>query len=186
MTKQSVIAHDSAHKHVSGEAVYIDDMVEPDGLAHAYLGLSEVAHGEISKLDLKPVLEAPGVIGVLTLNDIPGHNDISPTGKNDEPVFAAKVEFHGQPIFAVIADTRNNARHAARLAKVKYKAEPHHVDVVAAADAGMPFVTEPLTLKRGNASAALRKAENRITADMRIGGQDHFYLEGHIAPISNA
>ena len=181
MTKQSVIAHDSAHKHVSGEAVYIDDMVEPDGLAHAYLGLSEVAHGSISKLDLKPVLKAPGVIGVLTLNDILGHNDISPTGKDDEPVFATKVEFHGQPIFAVIANTRNQARHAARLAKIKYKAALHHVDVTDAEDAGMPLVTEPLTLKRGNASAALRKAENRISASMRIGGQDHFYLEGHIA-----
>ena len=72
----------------------------------------------------------PGVVGVLTGDDIPGDNDVSPVGKHDEPVFAdGKVEFHGQPIFAVIAETRDAARRAATLAKVEYRDLPHVTDV---------------------------------------------------------
>ncbi|MEM8648346.1 MAG: xanthine dehydrogenase molybdopterin binding subunit, partial [Pseudomonadota bacterium] len=113
--------HDSAHKHVTGRAEYIDDMMEPVGTLHAYLGLSDQPHGTITKLDLTDVRQAPGVVGVLTAEDIPGHNDVSPTGKHDDPVFAGTlVEFHGQPIFAVIGKTRDAARRAASLAKVEY------------------------------------------------------------------
>ncbi len=175
------VFHDSAHKHVSGEAVYIDDMVEPAGLLHVYLGLSQIANGSIKSLDLSKVQSASGVLGVLASDDIPGSNDVSPTGKHDDPVFAQKIEFHGQPIFAVIAETREAARNAAALAKVEYDTEPHITDVAAAREANYPFVTEPLTLKRGDASTGLKVAKNRLNGQMRVGGQDHFYLEGHIA-----
>ena len=91
--------HDSAHKHVTGTAVYIDDMPEPAGLLHGCLGLSGVTHGRIKKMDLSAVRSAPGVVDVLTAKDIPGENDISPTGRHDEPVLADVVQFFGQPIF---------------------------------------------------------------------------------------
>ncbi|MEP1441990.1 MAG: xanthine dehydrogenase molybdopterin binding subunit [Hyphomicrobiales bacterium] len=172
--------HDSAHKHVTGEAEYIDDIVEPTGLSHAYLGLSEFANGEITSIDFSNVLAIDGVVGVLTAADIVGANDVSPTGKNDDPVFASTVAFFGQPIFAVIATSRGTARAAAKLAKVTHNAKPHIVDVGEAMAAKAPFVTEPLTLKRGEAEAQLNQSPNRIKGEMRIGGQDHFYLEGHI------
>ena len=173
--------HDSAQKHVTGEAEYIDDIVEPTGLLHAYLGLSEIAKGAIRAMDLSGVKSAPGVVGVLTAEDIPGHNDISPTGKKDDPVFATSVEFHGQPLFAVIATSREDARAAATLANFEYDPEPHVIDVADARDANYPLVTEPLTLKRGEAEKELKSAANHIKGSMRVGGQDHFYLEGHIA-----
>jgi len=173
--------HDSAHKHVSGEAEYIDDIVEPTGLLHAYLGLSTVANGCIDEIDLSDVRSARGVVGVLTAADIPGVNDISPTGKKDDPVFATIVDFHGQAMFAVIAHSRAEARSAAMAAKVKYSEKKPVTDVAEARNNQYPFVTEPLTLKRGDAQSALEKAPKRIQSSMRIGGQDHFYLEGHIA-----
>ena len=173
--------HDSAHKHVSGEAEYIDDIVEPTGLLHAYLGLSTVANGSIDEIDLSDVRSAKGVVGVLTAADIPGVNDISPTGKKDDPVFATTVDFHGQAMFAVIANSRAEARNAALAAKVKYTEKEPVTDVAEARNSQYPFVTEPLTLKRGDAQSALEKAPRRIQSSMRIGGQDHFYLEGHIA-----
>src|SRR5690554_3029558 len=80
--------HDSAHKHVAGEAIYIDDMPEPAGTLHGCLGLSTVAHATIRAMDLTAVAAAPGVIAVLTGNNMPGENDISPTGRHDEPVLA--------------------------------------------------------------------------------------------------
>ena len=109
----SSIIHDSAEKHVTGRADYIDDLTEPAGTLHAYLGLSGVAHGRITAMDLDAVRAAPGVHLVLTADDIPGENDISPNGLHDDPVLAFPlVQFHGQPIFAVIAETRDLARRA--------------------------------------------------------------------------
>jgi xanthine dehydrogenase large subunit len=133
-------------------------------------------------MDLEAVLAAPGVIGVLTAADVPGCNDISPTGQNDEPVFPVdKTEFHGQPLFAVIATSRDAARRATELAKIDYEVLPHALDPVSAMDAGYPHVTAPLKLERGDIAPAFDSAKNRIQGRMTIGGQDHMYLEGQIA-----
>jgi xanthine dehydrogenase large subunit len=173
--------HDSAHKHVSGEAVYIDDMVAPEGLLHVYPGLSERAHARIVSIDLAKVRAAPGVVMVLTAGDIPGVNDISPTGLNDEPVFAdGIVQLHGQVMFAVVADSRDQARRAARLAEVEYGDLPAVLDIAAARVEGA-LVTEPLTLSRGDAAAAVAAAPHQIEGRIEIGGQEHFYLETQIA-----
>ncbi|OED50811.1 xanthine dehydrogenase molybdopterin binding subunit [Rhodobacteraceae bacterium (ex Bugula neritina AB1)] len=174
--------HDSAIKHVTGRAEYTDDIAEPYGTLHAYLGVSTVAHANIKGIDLSAVRAAPGVVDVLTADDIPGVNDISPTGKHDEPVFPTeKVEFHGQPMFAVIAETRDAARRAAELAQVDYEVLPHALDAGSAQEAGYPMVTDPLKLERGDVDAGRKDAPHRIQAQMTVGGQDHMYLEGHIA-----
>jgi xanthine dehydrogenase large subunit len=174
--------HDSAIKHVTGRAEYADDINEPVGTLHAYLGLSEAAHAEIVSMDLDAVRAAPGVVDVLTAADLPGPNDVSPVGKHDDPVFAeGRVEFWGQPIFAVIAETRDAARRAAARAKVEYRALAHVTDVADAVAANYPHVVDPLKLERGAVGPALAAAPHRIKGRMRVGGQDHFYLEGMIA-----
>ena len=176
------LRHDSAHKHVTGQAVYIDDMPEPAGTLHAALGLANIAHGTIKSMDLSAVRAAPGVVAVLTGEDIPGENDISPTGLHDEPVLTTgMVQFHGQPIFAVIAGTRDQARRAVKLAKVDYDYIPAVIDLGEVDPADAKLVTAPLTLRRGDAAAAIAAAPRRVKGRMRVGGQDHFYLEGQIA-----
>ncbi|MFC5419597.1 xanthine dehydrogenase molybdopterin binding subunit [Bosea eneae] len=178
----SPLKHDSADKHVAGEALYIDDIAEPAGLAHACLGLSTIAHGKLLTLDLSAVEDAPGVLAVLTANDIPGENDISSTHKHDEPVFATSdILHHGQPLFAVIAETREQARHAALMAKAAYDEAPPLLDVAAARAAGSELVTEPLKLERGDVASALAASPRRLKGSMAIGGQDHFYLESQIS-----
>jgi xanthine dehydrogenase large subunit len=174
--------HDSAHKHVTGEAAYIDDMPEPAGTLHGCLGLANVTHGTIISMDLSAVRAAPGVVDVLTADDIPGENDISPTGRHDEPVLVKdRVQFHGQPIFCVIAQTREQARRACRLAKVEYEELPFVIDIADLDPSRDKLVTPPLTLKRGDAADAIASAPRRLSGRMRVGGQEHFYLEGHIA-----
>ena len=174
--------HDSAHKHVSGTAIYIDDMPEPAGTLHAGLGLASVAHGIIKSMDLSAVRSAPGVVAVLTAKDIPGTNDISPSGMNDDPILAdGKIEFHGQPIFCVIAETRAQARRAARLAKVEYEELPGVFDIRDLDFDSHPPVFPPLTLKRGEAAEAIAQAPRRVKGRMLLGGQDHFYLEGQVS-----
>ncbi|MDO5605129.1 MAG: xanthine dehydrogenase molybdopterin binding subunit [Paracoccus sp. (in: a-proteobacteria)] len=173
--------HDSAALHVTGRAAYTDDLPEPAGTLHAALGLSAVAHGRITAMDLAAVRAAPGVVAVLTAGDI-AHNDISPTGRGDDPILAGpEISFWGQPILAVIAGTRDQARRAAALAQVEYETLPHALDPLAAAAAGMGHVAEPLTLRRGDATRAIAEAPRRTAGRLSIGGQDHFYLEGQIA-----
>ena len=181
MTKHNP-PHDSAHKHVTGQAVYIDDIPLPNGTLHAYLGLSTCAHGRIIATDFTAVLAAKNVIGVLSAKDIIGVNDISPMGLNDEPVFAdTHVEFYGQPIFAVIATDRNSARAAARLAKITYEPLPPAINIPQAITQNADYVTKPLKLERGDITAGFAKSAHCIKGQFAIGGQDHFYLEGHIA-----
>ncbi len=176
------IPHDSAAKHVTGSANYADDIPEPVGTLHAYLGLAEQACGKIVNLDLSAIRAAPGVVGVLSAADIPGHNNISPTGLNDEPVFATdRVEFWGQPLFAVVAKTRDQARRAAKLAKLELRAKKPALSISEAQEAGYPYVSAPLKLERGDVQPALQSAPNRLQGKMVVGGQDHMYLEGQIA-----
>ncbi|WP_018897278.1 xanthine dehydrogenase molybdopterin binding subunit [Rhizobium sp. 2MFCol3.1] len=174
--------HDSAHKHVTGTADYIDDLPEPAGLLHGALGLSDRAHAEIVSMDLSEVAATPGVVWVFTGKDVPGINDVSSNGSHDEPLLAeTKVEFHQQPIFAVIAETRDIARRAARKAKIEYRDLAHWSDIDGALENGGALVTSPMTLSRGEAKTEMENAARRLKGQMRIGGQEHFYLEGQIA-----
>jgi len=174
--------HDSGPKHVTGTAEYIDDMAEPLGTMHAYLGLSTKPHAEVLGMDFTDVLNTPGVIGVLTNADVPGALDISSAHVHDEPLFAdGVVHFWGQPIFAVIAETRDQARRAAQLAKVDYRDLSFFTDVRSAQAAGGKEVTKPLKLERGDVEAGMASAPRRLKGAITIGGQDHFYLEGQIA-----
>ena len=175
------IIHDSAVKHVTGQADYTDDLMMPEGTLHGYLGLSSVAHGRITTFDLDAVRKAPGVHLVLTAEDIPGVNDISPSGLHDDPVFATpEVQFLGQPIFAVIAETRDQARRACQLARVEYDELPFSLDAIAARDTGLGYVTKPLKLARGDMSE-MESAPKKLQGRLTVGGQEHFYLESQIA-----
>jgi xanthine dehydrogenase large subunit len=191
MNKQSPITasplhvsmpHDSAAKQVAGRAEYVDDLLEPERLLHAYLGISTKAHAELVSLNLDAVRAAPDVVGVLTAEDIPAENDISSVHKHDEPVFAAKrVEYWGHPLFAVIGTTREAARRAAKLAVAEYRDLPHLTDVNDALSADGRLVTEPLKLERGDVETGLAGSERRVKGRVRIGGQEHFYLESQVA-----
>jgi xanthine dehydrogenase large subunit len=175
------IAHDSAHKHVAGNAHYVDDMPNPAGLLHAYVGVSKLPHAKITHMDLAAVRAFPGVVRIMTAKDIPGANQISPIHMNDEPVLADKlVEFAGQPIFAVLAETRSIARKAVLLAEIEYQELPAILDIKTAMQQ-KAYVLEPQILRRGNSQTALQSAEHRLQGEFQVGGQEHFYLEGQVS-----
>jgi xanthine dehydrogenase large subunit len=177
MSVHKSIRHDSALKHVTGQALYIDDMPEPAGTLHAALVLSPIAHGRLRKVE---VPSAPGVVAVLGPNDIPGKNDVAPVGQN-EPLFATdRVHYAGQPLLLVVATTLDAARHAADKAVIEIDAEPALLDV-ASALAAKAYVQAPSTLLRGDPDAALKVAPHTLTAEFEVGGQEHFYLEGQVA-----
>lgn len=174
------LVHDSSHLHVSGGALYTDDIPEPRGMLHAAIGMSERPHALVTRLDLNPVLAAPGVVAVMTAKDVPGKNDYGAVVA-DDPIFAPNVvQYVGQSIFAVAAATVDQARRAAKLAIVEYEDLEPILDPVRAIQE-KSFVLPTEKIQRGNTKEALDKAVHRLKGKFNIGGQDQFYLEGHIA-----
>jgi len=174
------IAHDSAAKQVAGEASYIDDMAELPGTLHAALVISPIAHGRLKGVDAEKALAMPGVTAFVAAGDIPGHNDIGPIFSG-EPLFAADiVDYAGMPIGAIAAATYEQAVKAARAVNLDIEELEPVLDVEAAHAAGS-HVMSPQILIEGDIDAALAGAERVIEGSLEIGGQDHFYLETHIA-----
>ncbi len=174
------LPHDSAHLHVCGSAAYTDDLPEPRNLLHVAIGMSEKAHAKIRKIDLGDAISANGVADVYVAADIPGANNCGPIVA-DEVIFASDlVQYVGQAMFAVAADTVDQARKAVRLAKIDYEELEPILDPVTAVEK-QSFVLPTETLKRGDPANALADAPHRLRRRLDLGGQDQFYLEGHIA-----
>jgi xanthine dehydrogenase large subunit len=173
-------AHDSAVLHVEGRALYVDDIREPDGTVHVVPGFADAALGAITGLDLSAVRAAPGVVAVLTHRDIPGVNDCSPSHGDDRVLAEGRIEYHGQPLFAVVARSREEARRAARLAAVTVAPEAPNVTIEQAEAAGHD-VLPPYAFGRGDVDEAILAAPAKREGTFRIGGQEHFYLEGQVA-----
>jgi xanthine dehydrogenase large subunit len=180
MTAGVALPHESARLHVRGAARYADDLPGVQGMLHAAIGTSAVAHGRVTALDLSAVQSAPGVVAVLTADDVDGANNVGPV-VHDEPIFAReRITCAGQSLFAVIADSTENARRAARLARVSYDALPAHLDALSAQSAGS--VIEPaVVVRRGVPEDRIARSTHKLSGRIVIGGQDHFYLEGQIA-----
>ena len=174
--------HESAHLHVAGSAPYVDDLPELAGTLHAALGLSPIAHGRIVAIDRARIAAMPGVVAVLVAADIPGPNDCGPV-IHDDPILAdGLVQYLGQPVFAVIAETRDAARRAAAQAKAALTIEPlTPILTPVEAHAAKSYVLPPMHLARGDARAAIAAAPHRLVDTLEVGGQEQFYLEGQIS-----
>lgn len=123
------LPHESAALHVSGAAHYLDDLPELAGTLHAAIGQAPCAHGRLRALQLDAVRAAPGVRAVLTAADIPGENNCGPILHDDPLLAAEEVQFYGQPLFVVAADSREQARQAARLAQIDIEPLPALLDI---------------------------------------------------------
>ena len=177
------IPHESAALHVAGEATYVDDIPELAGTCYIALGLSQQAHAKIKSMNLEPVREAPGVIAVLTAEDIPGTNDCGPI-IHDDPIFAdGIVQYVGQPVFAVAADSMLAARKAAKLANIEYEPLTPVLDVVDGKRAES-WVLPPMQMSRGDADTALKQSRHHLKGEINVGGQEQFYLEGQISYVA--
>ncbi len=176
------IKHDSADKHVTGEAVYIDDRLEFPNQLHVYARLSDRAHARILRIDTSACYNIPGVRLAITHEDIPGLKDIGPLLPGDPLLAIDKVEFVGQPVLAVAARDLDSARRAAMAAVIEYEDLPPVLDVVQALRQ-QHFVLDSHTHQRGDSAAALASAPHRLQGSLHIGGQEHFYLETQISSV---
>ena len=176
------VKHDSAPKHVSGEAVYVDDRLEFPNQLHVYARMSDRAHARIVRIDTAPCYAFPGVAIAITADDVPGQLDIGPVVAGDPLLADGKVEYVGQVVLAVGADSLETARKAAMAAIVEYEDLEPVLDVVEALRK-KHFVLDSHTHQRGDSASALASAPRRLQGTLHIGGQEHFYLETQISSV---
>ncbi|MFB7540140.1 xanthine dehydrogenase molybdopterin binding subunit [Streptomyces zaomyceticus] len=171
--------HESAALHVTGAALYTDDLVHrTKDVLHAYPVQVMKAHGRITALRTGPALAVPGVVRVLTGADVPGVNDAGM--KHDEPLFPDTVMFHGHAVAWVLAETLDAARLGAAAVEVELDELPSLVTLREAIDAGSFHGARPEMLS-GDVEAGFADSAHVFTGELRFSDQEHFYLETHAA-----
>jgi len=171
--------HESSIKHVSGQAHYTDDILEPPGTLYGAIGWSKKAHAVIKKINLDKVLKSEGVVSVVTSKDIPGRNDVGPVYDGD-PIFPEKAEYFGQPLFAVVATSTELARKAVLKAKVSYKTLKV-ISNIKGALKKKSYVLREKKIQKGEPIKIISEATYKLKGNFTTGSQEHFALEGHVA-----
>ncbi len=172
--------HESARAHVTGEALYTDDLTAHyPGLLHAWPVLAPHAHARLTHLDTNSAAQVPGVVTVLSAKDVPGEAD-SGANRRDEPLFPTEILYHSQPIAWVLGETLEAARLGALQISAAYQQLPAILSIDQAVEAAS-FHSGPFRIRRGEAAAAIAGSPHRLSGELRIGGQEHFYLETQCA-----
>ena len=166
---------------VTGKAKYAAEFQIPH-LTYGFIVLSTIAKGRITQIDTRAAEASAGVIKVFThLNagelGKPPAADASPTWA--WPLQSDQVFFNGQPIALVVAETYEQARHAARLVQVSYQAQPHETNVATLLDRAKPAPQE--APPRGNPQAAMQAASVKVQSEYRIPIEHHNPMEPHAA-----
>ncbi|PSM39059.1 xanthine dehydrogenase molybdopterin binding subunit [Streptomyces dioscori] len=173
------LPHESASLHVTGGALYTDDLVQrTKDVLHAYPVQVAQAHGRITALRTGPALKVPGVVRVLTAADVPGVNDAGM--KHDEPLFPDEVMFHGHAVAWVLGESLEAARLGAAAVEVELDELPSLITLQDAIAAGSYHGATPLMVQ-GDIEAGFADAVHVLTGEFQFSGQEHFYLETHAA-----
>ena len=174
------IRHESAVKHVTGSAQYVDDVPEFPGQLFVATGQSTVAHARIKKISLERVRSARDVVDVIVQSDIPGNPDISPVFSGDLLLAGDTINYIGQPLFAVAARSLRAAKKACALAEIEYEALDATLTPQKAYELS-DFVLPTHEIRKGDYDAAIASAALSIDSELYIKGQEHFYIEGQIS-----
>ena len=178
MKRPRPTVHESAVGHVTGRALFTDEQYPAVGMLSLYPVQAAHAHARIVSISIDVAMAVRGVHAVLTTKDIPGENDTGPILR-DEPLLPSDlVQFHGQVLAWVVADSEAIAQVAAALVEVRYEVLTPCLGMLEAI-AAQRFHLPPAQVARGNADEAIARAPLRLVGEVHIGGQDHFYLETH-------
>ncbi|NEV88144.1 xanthine dehydrogenase molybdopterin binding subunit [Streptomyces tendae] len=171
--------HESAVQHVTGTALYTDDLVQrTKDVLHAYPVQVMKARGRVTAVRTEAALAVPGVVRVLTGADVPGVNDAGM--KHDEPLFPDEVMFHGHAVAWVLGETLEAARIGAAAVEVDLEELPSLITLQDAIAADSYHGARPV-MTHGDVDAGFADAAHVFTGEFQFSGQEHFYLETHAA-----
>ncbi|RSK40859.1 xanthine dehydrogenase molybdopterin binding subunit [Hymenobacter perfusus] len=163
-------------RHVRGESQYLDDVLVQQGTLYAAVVESPVAHGKLLGIDAATALLLPGVVRIITAQDIPGENQIGGIVP-DEPLLAeGHVHFRGQPVALVLADSEHAAHAALALVRVSVAPLPIITDPRVAA-AQNELIVPPRTFRIGDSAEAWAGCAHVFEGVAESGGQEHLYIE---------
>uniref|UniRef100_A0A8C4N2H8 aldehyde oxidase n=1 Tax=Equus asinus TaxID=9793 RepID=A0A8C4N2H8_EQUAS len=167
------IMHLSGLKHATGEAIFCDDIPTVDKELFMALVTSTRAHAKIISVDLSKALELPGVVDVITAEDIPGTN-----GAEDDRLLAVdKVLCVGQIVCAVVAETEAQAKRAVEETKIAYEDLEPVIFTIEDAIKHSSFLCPEKKLEQGNVEKAFEEVDQIVEGEVHVGGQEHFYME---------
>jgi xanthine dehydrogenase large subunit len=176
------LPHDSAREHVTGEAIYVDDMPPTRGELIVDFLWSPVAHGRIRSLEIERAREVPGVVALYTHRDL-GHNRFGPSAEKDELLLAEDVvSFIGQPIVVIAAENRDAIAAAKQVISLDIEPLPAVFTIGEAKKRGN-FIGGPRRISRGDLEAGFRQGEHVLEGTLSMGGVDQFYLESQAALV---
>lgn len=174
------VSHESAEAHVTGQALYTDDLTPRyPRILHAWPVQVPEARARVESIAVDPALAVPGVVTILTKDDVPGENNVG-AARRDEPLFPDEVVYFGQPVCWVLAESEEAAKLGAQKVKVEVTSLPAILSIDQAIELES-FHTEPARIERGDVESALRALPHVADGELFIGGQEHFYLETHAA-----
>ncbi|XP_034035004.1 aldehyde oxidase 6 isoform X3 [Thalassophryne amazonica] len=171
------IMHRSALSQATGEAVYCDDLPKIDGELFLALVTSSRPHAKITGLDVSAALQVSGVVDIVTATDIPGTKVQRMFNYDEELLADTEVSCVGQMICAVLADTKAHAKRGAAAVKVSYEDLPDPIFTAEEAIKKSSFFQPRRILERGNVTEAFQAVDHIHEGEVRLGGQEHFYME---------
>jgi xanthine dehydrogenase large subunit len=174
------IPHDSAHLHVSGRSIFIDDMPPTHGEVCVGIVPSPKAHARITNLDVAAARQVPGVLTVITAKEIPGHNKFGPVIQDEFLLADTEAVFIGHPLAIIVAESKEALQAGKKAVKFELE-ELLPIFTIDAAIAANSFLSNQRLIQRGDVTAALATAPHTIEGSFDIGGQEHFYLESQVA-----
>ena len=176
-----VAFHDSSIRHTTGQAIYIDDIPDQENLLHGGLVLSKCAFGKIKKINYSKLSNLSFYTKIIMAKDIPGENEIGPI-KNGEPILAEDIiTYYGQPVAIILANTHQEAIYAANLVEVEIEFIDDPILTLDEAYSKKSFLDDPIILEKGSVENEMDRSKFKVSDSFEIGGQDHFYLETHVA-----
>ena len=176
-----VAFHDSSIRHTTGQAIYIDDIPDQENLLHGGLVLSKCAYGKIKKINYSKLSNLSFYTKIIMAKDIPGENEIGPI-KNGEPILAEDIiTYYGQPVAIILANTHQEAIYAANLVEVEIEFIDDPILTLDEAYSKKSFLDDPIILEKGSVENEMDSSKFKVSDSFEIGGQDHFYLETHVA-----
>ncbi len=196
MKHSQSVPHESASAHVTGSALYTDDLIaQYPRLLHAWPVMAPHAHALLTRLDVAPALSEPGVVTCLTTEDVPGEGD-SGAARHDEPLFPIEITYHSQPVAWVLGETQEAALRGAARVVAEYRALPAILSIEDAIAAGSYHAGphrirkgdsvsvrkgDSVSVRKGDAVSAIADSAHTLRGELFIGGQEHFYLETQCA-----
>lgn len=170
-----------ARGKVTGTALYPSD-ITMDGMAYGCTVRSKMPSAEI-KVDKNEALNCPGVLAVLTAEDVPGKNHHGVMFKDHEVFSSGRVRSIGEPIAFVVAETATIAKKAAKLVKVAYDVLPAVFDPREAMRPGAPIlhgdsnIIYHYKLRRGDTEKAFAECDVIVENTYETSMMDHAFLQ---------